>query len=161
MYRAHRECPEAARSGDGGGRPPLQRQLNLPGREVPLRPAAVRAPPRRHDERGAPIQGPGEASGVSYKDTSLAGFPPCQHDAPWLAISYFLEGGGGVLSRPPEKELPGGGDIHLEGEPKLGLQPPKKLIGAGKVVMPDGPSTPGLVAPQPWHHSAVKNASSP
>ncbi|KAG0726562.1 hypothetical protein GWK47_036279 [Chionoecetes opilio] len=63
----------------------------------------------------------GEASGVSNEDNSPAGFPPCQHDAPWLAISYFLEGGGGVLSRPPEKELPGGGDIHLEGEPDLAL----------------------------------------
>ncbi|KAG0710867.1 hypothetical protein GWK47_021905 [Chionoecetes opilio] len=135
---AHRECPEAAKV-QGGGDVPLQRQLNLAGREVPFKARAVRAPHRRHDERVLQYRVQGEASGVSNKDTSPAGLPPCQHDAPWLAISHFLEGGGGVLSRPPEKELPGGGDIHLEGEPKLALQPPNKLIGAGKVVMPDDP----------------------
>ncbi|KAG0725738.1 hypothetical protein GWK47_038030 [Chionoecetes opilio] len=135
---AHRECPEAAKVQGGGDEPP-QRQLNLPGREVPFKARAVRAPHRRHDERVLQYRVQGEASGVSNKDTFPAGLPPCQHDAPWLAISHFLEGGGGVLSRPPEKELPGGGDIHLEGEPKLALQPPNKLIGAGKVDMPDDP----------------------
>ncbi|KAG0721094.1 hypothetical protein GWK47_047153 [Chionoecetes opilio] len=154
-----RNVPEAAKVQDGGDKPP-QRQLNLPGREVPFKARAVRAPHRRHDERVLQYRVQGEASGVSNKDTSPAGFPPCQHDAPWLAISHFLRVAAASSVAPRRRNSPEAETSTLR-RAEARTPTTEQADRGWEVDMPGRPSTPGLVAPQPWHHSAVKKASSP